>query len=295
MWLADTRRAVPLYGCAITRKELEAPRPLDTSSRSKGARRRARLHRGARRWHRSVTCARARVWRVFTLTLTVQAEDPIAAQGAVLALMHAYRAATRDPRYFWWAELQERGAVHYHAILVNPPWKDFERLRSFLSRHWSLSPLTPWVGRLDPRLFQRRGAEYAMAYTKKERPRVIGERNPASERSVGNSSRSVDKSAQQAYDDMPRELRTFGHQLLEHRLADIDLHLDEAILDVSSDWKTLGGRWWEHIQIVGFLHHTRARGGCTMPRRQKKRPVRSIQTPDRPRKDSGATNTKALP
>lgn len=105
------------------RTALENPIHCTPADQSRGARRRRSLRRGIDLWHAD-TAPRAHArTRVALLALTVADADPMAARGAIRDFWHAFRERYGKRAYFSWAELQRRGEIHYHAMIVTPPWR----------------------------------------------------------------------------------------------------------------------------------------------------------------------------
>lgn len=275
------RAPVFLKHCAISRNELEVPRHLDIRNRTSGDRRRARLRRGIDRWHQSV-CADGRgVRRVAIVTLTIAKPEPLAAQGAIMEFWHSARVAFPGLRYFSWAELQRRGAVHYHAIWLNPVWRTRGQAVRWIRAHWRHAGITPHVEFKERSWFVDRGRKYVTAYAKKSPP-------------LRTASRSGSKGYQQDYDQMPREIRTFQHQVLAHYVADLDAHRTRGVVDYLGP---LMARWYERIEhywIIYVDRHLDGDGPCKIPfRHTRKRPRQSTETLGRSREVNRARPTIA--
>jgi hypothetical protein len=160
--------------------------------------------------------------------------------------------------------------VHFHGLLVNPPWRDFEELRKFLRSHWHLSPLTPWVGRMPPKQLLQRGPQYVLAYVKSPDKLLKG---GGRGRPAGRAPQQ--KSHQQDYSDLPTEIRTFGMHVLEHARQQLERHMDGAQVEALVMSSRPTAPWWERIHVIRRLHHTPAPGGCRIPLRQKRRRLQS--------------------
>ena len=187
-------------------RELKVP----ATPPSKGARRRKRLHRGVALWNEDRKLCAEPTRRLLHLTLTIADPNPMAAQGHIREFWGAVRHQWLGTRYFCWLELQQRGAVHYHAIWLNPPNRRRVDLVKWVQDHWP-------HGRTQARFQQpHRGdtglVEYVQGYVKK-----MGK-----------------KAYQQEYDQLPRELRCFMSQRLEIPGAELEHRLE------LSSWEYVG-------------------------------------------------------
>jgi hypothetical protein len=221
-------------------RRLDEPRRV-TPDRSRAAGRRRRLRRGIDRWHSDTSSCHV-VRRVLRIALTVQDDKPEAAVGAIRALWTAFRQQFGRTPYFSWVELQRRGAVHYHALIVNPPWRLDRDARHWLQQHWRLASIQPDVHVEMPRWFADRAGAYVKAYAKKR----------------GN------KAYQQEYENLPRELRTFESNRLQHLVAELDQHLDrqEVICTAGA-----GAPFWQQMEslwLVSSWTHVTERRWCTL-------------------------------
>ena len=237
----DSQRAPGLLEpCALMRRHVDEPRRV-TPDRSRAAGRRRRLRVGIDRWHAD-TCSGGTIRNVLLVALTVAEPDPLAARGAIRDLWHDYRAEFGRRPYFSWIELQRRGAVHYHVLLVNPPWALERDARRWLQQHWRLASIQPSVQARSPRWFRREAGAYARAYAKK----------------IGH------KAYQQAYDSLPRELRTFESNRLAHTAAELDKHIDKYEVVCTAP---PGAPWWQQLEslwIVAHWTHVTERRWCTL-------------------------------
>jgi len=176
-------------------------------SHTRGAYRRRRLARGVARWNLDrINCAEP-TRRIARLTLTVHDADPMAARARARDFWAKVRKRWLGTRYFCWLELQRRGAVHYHAIWLNPPHVKRVNLIAWVQKAWG-SDRTQ-VRFSDGRRGLEEELEYVQGYTKK----------------MGR------KAYQQQYDAVPRELRTFMCQRLDILPAALDEHLDRWQVD----------------------------------------------------------------
>jgi len=94
------------------------------------------------------------------VTLTFAGEvDRDSAAGAIRDFIDRFRKAIGDYRYLWWAELQKRGAVHYHVAFIDCPFLDANRVAELWGR-----------GFVKLRWFDgHRGFSYALKYAHKLR------------------------------------------------------------------------------------------------------------------------------
>src|SRR5215471_7691920 len=146
------------------RNDLDHPRRLEIKQQTRGERRRRSLRRGIRNWHQD-TCARVRPGqRVLLLALTVVDADPMAARGAIRDFWGASSKQFGKRPYFSWAELQRRGAVHYHAILVAPPWRLHRDAVKWIQAHWTLARITPSVTWRDWNWYVGKSGRYVRKY-----------------------------------------------------------------------------------------------------------------------------------
>ena len=176
------------------------------------------------------------------VALTVEALEPEAALGAIRNLWQAFRKQYGRLPYFAWLELQRRGAVHYHALIVNPPWL-FERdARHWLQQHWQLARVQPDVHRETADWFLSRAGAYVKAYAKK----------------------AGKKAYQQVYESIPRELRTFVCNRLEHQVAELDQHRDKLVVQLVG---SINMPWYEQIEnlwVVAIDRHVEEGRWCTL-------------------------------
>jgi hypothetical protein len=270
-----TAAPVSLNRCTIKRVELEDPQRVEVGRSSRGERRRRNLRRGIDRWHQDVLlAARPRyVWRV---ALTFTSDDPLAARGKIRDFWKLLRDQVPGIRYFSWAELQHRGALHYHALIVDPPWSLEREARRWLTDHWPWSGIQPDVHRETGRWFRRRGGRYVKAYAKKPRPSIKTGNGPAAPapRSAAAGDRP-DKSYQQDYDELPREIRTFQCSRLAHFVQELDGHRERVEIAWIYDPDPVTGRiatGW----VLARVAHTSAPRGCSL---RKKKRAPSAPTP----------------
>jgi len=95
---------------------------------------------------------------VITLTFAGDA-DRDTAEGAIRDFIDRFKKAIGDYGYLWWAELQKRGAIHYHVAFVDCPFLDANRVAELWGR-----------GFVKLRWFDgHRGFSYALKYARKLR------------------------------------------------------------------------------------------------------------------------------
>jgi len=174
----------------------------------------------------------------------------MAARGLIRSFWQAFRKAHGGRPYFSWAELQRRGAVHYHALVVNPPWKTAAHFYRWSNKAWGPG----WQQRRyevrDGAWFYRRAGRYVKAYAKE----------------------SSEKAYQQSYDELPREIRTFENNRLGFLAAQLDAHRDGYVLENLAPFNSTFSRrllnWW----LMQRLHHVEGAGGCSLRLEQRRSP-----------------------
>jgi len=94
------------------------------------------------------------------ITLTFSGNpDRETASGAIRDFIGRFRKSVGDYPYLWWAELQARGAVHYHVLVVDCPFLEPDRVSALWGR-----------GFIKLRWFDgHRGFSYALKYVRKIR------------------------------------------------------------------------------------------------------------------------------
>lgn len=234
------------------RKDWESPKRVAIRQPTRGERRRKSLRRGIDRWHLD-TVSTCTVKRVMRIALTFSADDPMAARGAIRTFWQHYRAISDQP-YFSWAELQRRGALHYHALIVNPPWKLQRQARRWLTDHWPHSAIQPHLEYGTAQWFRAAGGNYVKAYAKKEQ----------GARAIAHS-----KAYQQDYDELPTEIRTYENSRTTWSINELDKHISRVVAEYvpeSANHLTVQPAF---LILWGIAEHTPPPGGCTL--RQKKR------------------------
>lgn len=207
-------------------------------------RRKARLNRGVDLWIEDVliTCPPKR--EVWLVALTTHDVDQRPVRGAIRRFWKRVRDRCGAVRYFSWLELQQRGALHYHILLVDPPRSVFRRglkLTRWLKWAWSQSPLDPHVERRGPEWFTRRAGAYVGSYAKK-----VGSKN-----------------YQQAYELLTEPLRTFQHNRLRVSKAELEKHRTRPIYVFRPAYSMPGGTQPPHLLHVGTYYHD---AGARCPR-----------------------------
>jgi len=132
-------------------------------SPSPGVLRVSRVGERANRLARAVRAFSLEVMRcrgVLMITLTFSGDvDRDTASGAIRDFVDRFQKAVGDYRYLWWAELQKRGAIHYHVAFVDCPFLEPDRVAELWGR-----------GFVKLRWFDgHRGFSYALKYARKLR------------------------------------------------------------------------------------------------------------------------------
>jgi len=265
------------------RDELAEPRNLDLSDRTPAARRRRNLSRGFDRWMLATTTEGVPPGPVLLFTLTFEDPDVDKARGAIRDFWHHYRDTFGRRPYFSWVELQRRGALHYHAILVKPPWDHRGRAEKWIKAHWPHDRIGHHLDWRTKQWFIARGGAYVKQYAK-----APNKRRPAGDPPVhGGDKHQVDKSYQQDYEQLPRSIRTYENNALSWYVDDIDQHRDRSVLENRSSAPVGSIEWLKGFWLMQTLHHHPQPGTCTL-RRTQKRP-RSVKVRGRfTRSRSGA-------
>lgn len=250
--------------CDTKSVDLDVPRrcePLELAER-----RRRRLNKGIDRWLRDcLNDVGERMPRVQLVALTTRSLDATTAEGAVRALYQQLRAiAGPGWRYFWWAEFQQRGAIHFHAIWLDSPFRTNAAARAWLRAHWRHAAIWPDVRRRSWEWFGEKAGAYVGAYAKKEGR----------------------KRYQQSFELMPKGWHVFAstrlswsvaaHQEHEHRAHTVNTAPPFA------PWYQRVGQTW----VYAVEYHRPAPGGCRLPASQSRRglrgrgPVADLPLPD---------------
>lgn len=254
------------------RTPLRAPVHVEPRVLTRGDRRRRSLRRGIDLWVADTSANMRPRARVGTLALTFTDPDPDAAIGAIRAFWQAYRGQYGKRAYFSWVELQYRGAIHYHAILIDHPWRLERHARRWLRRHWPHSGIQPHWETRDETWFRRRGGRYVKEYAKaKWKPRNDRATDRRAGRSLQNmdleadTGRRPDKSYQQDYDDLPRTIRTWECSRLSHTVREVATHIDRVELintaPLGAPWPVRMRAWWIYERVQ---HRIPTRGWCNL-------------------------------
>lgn len=294
-------RAVSLNHCALMPTRPKGERHLEVPARlDKGTRRRRSLRRGVDRWYADTYARVTTRHNVMLLALTFASDDPLDAVGAIRWFWEQYRRDFGTRPYFSWAELQTRGAVHYHAILVDPPWALVRHARRWIGRHWPHARIQPSVESRPWDWFVKNQGWYAKKYasdkwTPREHQELEKPESGGAERSPLSMSQEVpelhDKSYQQEYDLLPRELRTWQCSRLVAPVAEIDKHLTRYhIRDIRRVCRN--DEWFLRIHVGALVKHLVPRGGwCTL--RAIRKPLRRSIYGVAFGEDSGAHDTRS--
>lgn len=229
----------------------EGPKRQVPLSRSRGHRRYARLVRGGARWLQDVQLCPERVDRVWAITLTTIDKDPEAAYGRAMTFWRRVRQRFLGARYFCWAELQRRGAVHYHAVWLNPPQIGRTRMYRLIDHLWG--PGRTQVRAHDAAWLEQKGMGYLLDYAKKK----------------------GGKQYQQDYEQLPTGIRVFMNQQLEIPARVLDDHRDRPLFQ--HRWGGLGraDEWDEYLELTGRIIHAVPEGGyCSAVHYRRRKRVR---------------------
>jgi len=191
----------------------------------------------------------------------------MAARGAIRDFWQAFRVRYGKRPYFSWAELQARGAIHYHAIIVNPPWRLVRNARRWIKANWTLQWITPRVDFEDSRWFHRRAGWYVRQYAKspEKLPPINPGYRPSADGELERKPRARAKSYQQDYENMPREIRTWECNRLRERVAYLDKHRDNVELvstaPAFAPWPVKRESYW----VIARLTHRMQRVSNVSP------------------------------
>lgn len=228
-------------------------------------RRRARLGQSVDLWVEDCLIACPPKREVWLVALTCHDVDQRPVRGAIRRFWKRVRDRCGPVRYFSWLELQQRGALHYHILLVDPPRGVFRRglkLTRWLKWAWGQSPLDPNIERRSPQWFTRRAGAYVGGYAKK----------------VGT------KAYQQAYENLYQPLRTFQHSRLRASKAELQQHRSRPVYLFVPEYTIPGGLQPAHLLHVGDYHHEPGHNCPTAPGYRKEvrpRRARQVRTPPR--------------
>ena len=247
-----------LVRSSCTMREDYVATSVPIAPRTKAYYRRKRLKQGLACWDLDRRMCAEATHRVAVLTFTVPDEDPEAARGWIRDFWRKVRQRWLGTRYFCWLELQRRGAVHYHAVWLNPPPMWRSNLVAWVHTHWG-------HGRTQVRFKHALNGlkdelEYAMKYTDKMKW----------------------KAYQQRYDEVPSTLRTFMCQRLEIPPSELRKHLSRPDCWYIPATLSEGHYVEAHLLYAGELEHVvPLTGYCTAydHRRVRKRAVRLQRAP----------------
>jgi hypothetical protein len=252
-------------GCHTKRDDLVVPRhckPVELADR-----RRYRLRTGIDRWLRDIASDCVDPHRVHLVALTVHSLDTRVAEGAMRRLYAELRAlrGAETFRYFWWAEFQKRGAIHFHAIWVDAPFRTNREGRLWLRQHWPHGRIWPDVRKRDLDWFRAKAGGYVAQYAKKDGP----------------------KRYQQSFELMPKGWHVFASQRLAFPIAEHVKHEHQADLACTAPKTAPFYRRLAEMWVVGMLWHVPAPGGCRLDSslRRKGRLTRAVPAAGEPNGD----------
>jgi hypothetical protein len=228
---------------------------IPLAQQSKGAQRRRRLARGLARWD-AERKELATPWRsLAVVVLTLPPEPPEKSQGRIYKFLAKMRRQWLGTRYFCWLELQRNGTVHYNVIWLDPPRVPHKQMYAWVHHAWG-------AGRTQYRVKYARDAlgralEYAEKYTRKMRW----------------------KAYQQAYDQVPRTLRTYMNQRLQAPLKDVDDTIEKDLW-AYHDAGWFAGSWRAaYLEYAGHFNHYIPPGGRCRLHHVRRQPYRRRSRP----------------
>ena len=155
-------------------------------------------------------------------------------------------------RYFWWAEFQKRGALHYHAIVLDPPFAAIRDARHWFDKTWR-SALPAGVFRTQCYVefrssswFRKSGGDYVL----KDLRKLNG------------------KAYEQEYSRMPAGWRTFRSHQLTFTAAEHQEHESKAWTVCTADAAAPWHQKTKEIFIYRVDHHCPQDGGCRLTQRK---------------------------
>lgn len=157
--------------CNLGRSPHNAEHALDREAavpvpQSSGERRKFRMWKGIAVWYADVMAKGGPRRGVALIALTFAGEPGSDGyRNKLRQFWDAYRKAFGNREYFAWAELQERGVIHYHALVVDAPRPEDGHTADRLRHMWG-------VGRVNVQWrsagwFAEEATGYAGSYAKK--------------------------------------------------------------------------------------------------------------------------------
>lgn len=235
----------------------------------RAAGRKRRLDRGYRMWDLDRRLCPEPTRRAILVTFTTRPDEQANLADAQRRFWRRVRETWVGTRYFAWMELHRSGAIHYHAWWINPPHAKRVHLTAWVERTWGL-------GRTNVRFPRDRFSEaymasYVAGYVKK----------------MGR------KQYQQAYADIPRELRTFMTQRTDIPVSELKDHIDHDVYEYLGEGvvptyaaESGPGRWELRGASLRFVErrvHSVPRGGhCSAIAKRRDRPRPRWDAPPTP-------------
>ena len=168
-------------------------------------------------------------------------------------------------RYFWWAEFQRRGAIHYHMMLVDVPFADEAHAKKWLTDNWTaadgarLAGIQTFTKYRSAAWFRDAGADYVMKDARK------GHR----------------KAYEQEYSRMPRLWRTFRNNQLAFTAREHQEHETKAHTMCTAAPDVPWHERMHHIWVYRVDTHVPQEGGCRLTQRRPARRGRSTRVETR--------------
>lgn len=196
------------------------------------------------------------------------------APGGRSASPAARTSTTAIATYFSWLELTRDGRPHYHAMLIDPPFRDNAETKAWLESIWGIGYVK--IRRKPREWFTESAGAYVGKYAKK-----FG-----------------DKAYQQFYENVPREIRTFECNRLEHTQEELKEH--EPVWEahfVPEAWDYDYKRFTPaHLELTAKVEHI---GRCAMrfaatPRRRVSQSLRRPRAPGRSPPDASSAAATAF-
>jgi hypothetical protein len=155
-------------------------------------------------------------------------------------------------RYMWWPEFQKRGALHYHCVLVDPPFAHERDARHWFDAHWTspsgdrLADIQTWVEFRSFDWFRRAGGDYVLKDVRK----LAGKRY------------------EQDYTRMPKGWRTCSSSRLEFETAEHQEHESKAYTVCTAAPEAPFHTRQLETWVYRVDQHVPARCGCLLRRRR---------------------------